>query len=187
MSSRIILADLKIGHYISALLWARREGCMSRTLTVEDVKQVIQQARSGGAGADTAGVVIGLFEGLGDNASVTGAVLAQGLSESGILVPAEAKDILGGITAMEKNGDQVQLVMNSQLQPTVRGTQLRLGPMIKAVIQKFPDGIALADITGIAVNKFVWIDIQRLQYHDNAGSRSVRVDTSFGGKEFQLP
>ena len=43
------------------------------------------------------------------------------------------------------------------------------------------------DITGVAVNKFVWIDIQRLQYHDNAGKRSVRVETNFGGKEFQLP
>jgi hypothetical protein len=159
---------------------------MNRILTVENVKQLIQLAKSGAA--DPAGVVIGLFEGLGDDASVTGDVLAQGLHESGIPLPAEAKDILDGITTIEKNGDLVRIVvMNSQLQPTVRGTQLRLGPTIAAVIQKFPDGVALANITGIAVNKFVWIDVQRLQYHDNAGKRSVRVDTNFGGKEFDLP
>jgi hypothetical protein len=158
---------------------------MTRILTVEDVKQVIGQARSGGA--DPAGIVIGLFEGLGDDASVTGEVLAEGLQESGIPLGEEAKGILGGISTIEKNGDKLQLIMSSQLQPTVRGTQLRLGPTVTTVIQKFPDGVALADITGIAVNKFVWIDIQRLQYHDNGGKRSVRVDTNFGGKEFELP
>lgn len=157
---------------------------MSRTLTVEVVKQVIEQARS--AGADPPAVAIGLFEGLGDHASVTGEVLAQGLRESGIPLPAEAKEVLDGIATIEKNAEQVQLVMNSQLQLTVRGTQFRLGPTMTAAIQRFPDGIALADIKGVAVNKFVWIDIQRLQYHDNGGKRSVRVDTSFGGKEFQL-
>ena len=158
---------------------------MSRILTVEDVKKVIQQSKGGGA--DPAGLVIGLFEGLGDSASVTGAVFAQGLHESGFPLPAEAKDILAGITKIEKDGDKLQLVMGSQLQPTVRGTQLRLGPTVSAVIQKFPDGAALAEISGISVNKFVWIDIQRLQFHDNAGKRSVRVDTNFGGKEFDLP
>lgn len=158
---------------------------MTRILTVEDVKQVIEQARSGGAGP--AGVVIGMFEGLGDDASVTGDVLERGLLEAGIPVGEEAKGILGGISTIEKNGDKLQLVMISQLQPTVSGTQLRLGPTVTTVIQKFPDGVALADITGVAVNKFVWIDIQRLQYHDNEGKRAVRVDTNFGGKEFQLP
>jgi hypothetical protein len=158
---------------------------MTRVLTVEDVKQVIEQARSGGA--DPARVVIGLFEGLGNEASVAGEVLMQGLLEAGIPLGEEAKGVLEGISTLEKNGDKLQLVMISQLQPTVRGTQLRLGPTVTTVIQKFPDGVALADITGVAVNKFVWIEIQRLQYHDNEGERSVRVDTNFGGKEFELP
>ncbi len=158
---------------------------MSRILSVEDLRQVIEQARS--CGADRARVVISLFEELGDTASVTGAVVVQGLQESGIALPAEALDILAGVMTIEKSGDQLQLVLRSMLQPTVRGTELRLGPTVSAVIQKFPDGAALAEITGIAVNKFVWIDIQRLQFHDNAGKRSVRVDTNFGGKEFVLP
>ncbi len=88
---------------------------------------------------------------------------------------------------MEKKGDQVKIDFGSQLQPVVKGTQLRLGPTITTALQKFPDGIALADITGISVNKFVWIDVQRVQFNDNEGKRSVRVDTNFGGKEFKLP
>lgn len=158
---------------------------MGWILSVEDVQQVIEQAKS--SGADPARIVIGVFEGLGDSASVTGAVLVQGLQESGIALAAEAKDILAEILMIEKSGDQLQLVLRSTLQPTVRGTELRLGPTVSAVIQRFPDGTALAAITGIAVNKFIWIDIQRLQFHDNAGKRSVRVDTNFGGKEFVLP
>ncbi len=158
---------------------------MSWILSVEDVRQVIEQAKT--SGTDPARVVIGLFEGLGDSASVTGAVLAQGLQESGIALALEAQNILAGIMTIEKSGDQLQLVLRSTLQPTVRGTELRLGPTVSAVIQKFPDGTALAEITGIAVNKFIWIEIQRLQFHDNAGKRSVRVDTNFGGREFVLP
>jgi len=158
---------------------------MSWILSVEDVRQVIEQAKT--SGADPARVVIGLFEGLGDSASVTGAVLAQGLQESGIALASEAQNILAGIMTIEKSGDQLQLVLRSTLQPTVRGTELRLGPTVSAVIQRSPDGTALAEITGIAVNKFIWIEIQRLQFHDNAGKRSVRVDTNFGGRVFVLP
>jgi hypothetical protein len=158
---------------------------MAKILTVEDVKQVIAQARGGKS--DPLAMFTALFEGLGDNASVSGEVLQKGLKESGIPLPAEAGEILGGIESMEKNGDQVKLTLGAQLQPVVKGTQLRLGPEIAFALQKFPDGMALADITGIQVNKFVWIDIQRLQFHDNAGKRSVRVDTNFGGKEFDLP
>jgi hypothetical protein len=152
---------------------------MSRPLTVEDVKQLILQARSDGVNA--------FFDGLGDNISVAGEVLVQGLQQSGIPLPADARDILNSVSSIERNADQVRLVLDSELKPTVRGTQLRLGPAVSAVIQKFPDGVALAEITGIAVNKFVWVDVQRVQYHDTGGKRSVRVDTNFGGKEFGLP
>ncbi len=158
---------------------------MSRILTVEDVKEVVKQARI--VDADPAGIVAELFAGLGDNASVTGDVLQQGLRESGIPLPAEASDILGNVQTIQKNDDVVQLNFGSQLQPVVRGTQLRLGPAITFALQKFPDGIALADIRGIAVNKFFWIDVQRVQFHETNGQRSVRVDTSMGGKEFRLP
>jgi hypothetical protein len=158
---------------------------MAKILTVEDVKQVITQARGGKS--DPMGMFTALFEGLGESASVSGEVLQKALKESGIPLPAEAGEILGGVQSMEKSGDQVKLTLGAQLQPVVKGTQLRLGPTIAFALQKFPDGIGLADISGIQVNKFMWIDIQRLQFHENAGKRTVRVDTNFGGKEFDLP
>jgi hypothetical protein len=158
---------------------------MSRNLSVEDLKELIVQAKS--ANADPVGIVTGMFAGLGENASVTGDVFQKALNESGIPLPVEAKDILGSIQSMGKSGDQLKIDFGSQIQPVVKGTQLRLGPAIAATLQKFPDGIALADITGISVNKFVWIDVQRVQFHDDDGKRSVRVDTNFGGKEFKLP
>lgn len=158
---------------------------MSRTLTVDDVKKLIEKAR--GVMSDPGGVLMGVFEGLGESASVSGEVLQQALMESGIPLPTEATNLLGGMQAIEREGDKVQIALGSQLQPVLHGTQLRLGPTIAFALQKFPDGAALADLTGIQVNKFVWIDIQRVQFHDREGKRSVRVDTNFGGKEFDLP
>lgn len=158
---------------------------MSRELTVEDVKQVIEKAR--GAGMDPVGIAAGLFEGLGESASVTGAVLQQGLQESAVPLPAEAAGIFGAIQTLEKNGDDVKLTLASELQPEVRGIKLKLGPAITGSIQKFPDGFALAGMNGVSVNQFIWIDIQRVQFKDSGGKRSVKVDTNFGGKEFQLP
>ncbi len=164
---------------------AESENRVNETLKVEDIEKLIKQARA--AKADPVSMAMGLFAGLGENATVTGDVLQQALGESGIPLPADAKEILGTVQSMSKKGDQVQLTLGSQLSPVVKGTQLRLGPTIAATLQKFPDGVALADISGISVNKFVWIDVQRMQFHENDGKRSVRVDTNFGGKEFKLP
>src|SRR5271165_3072361 len=118
---------------------------MSEKLTVEDVKELIKKARA--TASDPMGLGMGLFEGLGESATVTGEVLQQALKESGIPLPDEAGGILGSVQSLAKNGDQVKLVFASQLQPEVKGTQLRLGPTISATLQKFPDGVALADIS----------------------------------------
>jgi hypothetical protein len=157
---------------------------MTRSLQVDDVKQIIQQAQ--GLDSDPLGVVTRIFQGLGESATVTGEVVGQALAQSGVAVPGEALEIFRSVQSMSKNGDQVRIQLVSQLQPQVRGTQLRLGPSIGFTVQNFPDGMAMADITGIAVNKFVWIDVQRVQYHNTPGKRAVRVDTNFGSKEFAL-
>ena len=151
-----------------------------KILTVEDVKQVIAQARGGKS--NPLAMFTALFEGLGDNASVSGEVLQKGLKESGIPLPKEAGEILGGIQSMEKNGDQVKLTLGAQLQPVVKGTQLldwfwRL--LSRGKVSRWHGA---GGYHRIQVNKSVWIDIQRLQFHDNAGKRSVRVDTNFGGR-----
>jgi hypothetical protein len=157
---------------------------MTRNLQVEDVKEIAQQAK--GIDGDPMGVVTRIFQGLGDSATVTGDVLQQGLAESGIPVPREASEIFRNVQAVTKTGDQVQVQLGSQIQPVMRGTQLRLGPAITFTVQNFPDGMAMADIAGVSVNKFVWIDVQRVQYHNTPGKRSVLVETNFGGKEFAL-
>lgn len=158
---------------------------MSRALTVEDVKGVIEKARGGGA--NPVETLTGLFAGLGESATATGEVLQQALKESGVPLPEEASSVLKGVQAIEKNGDELKLALGTQLQPEVRGVQVKLGPTITCTLQIFPDGIALVGINGISVNQFIWIDVQRVQFKENDGKRSVRVDTNYGGKEFKLP
>ena len=158
---------------------------MNGTLTVEDVKQLIELARRNTAGP--VGLVLGLYEGLGESATLTSDVLQQALQESGIPLSAETMGILGGIQSLEKNGDQLKLMLNAELQPTVRDMKVKLGPTISCAVQNFPDGVAFVGISGISVNQFIWIDIQRLHFKEIEGKRSVKVDTNYGGKEFQLP
>jgi len=156
-----------------------------KNLTAEDVKALVAQAH--GIDGDPMGIVTRIFQGLGESASVTGEVLEQGLVAAGIPVPREAQEILDGVETVTKNGDQVEIQLTEQMQPVMRGTPLRLGPAITFAVQNFPDGMAMADIAGVQVNKFMWITVQRVQYHQTGGKRSVRVDTNFGGKEFALP
>ena len=158
---------------------------MSRVLTVEEVKELIEKVRA--AGSDPVGIARGLFEGLGEEATLTREALQQALQESGIPLSPEIGGILASIQTLEKTGDALKLKLTSELQPEVRGIKLKLGPTIDGTIQRFPDGVALGAISGVSVNQFIWIDIQRLQFKEIEGRRSVRVDTNFGGKEFQLP
>jgi hypothetical protein len=158
---------------------------MTRILQAEDVTELIGQAKN--AGADPVGTVTRILQGLGDSASVTGEVVGQALAQLGIAVPPEAGDMLRAVQSIIKDGDLVEVQLASQVQSVVRGTPLRLGPAITFAVQNFPDGMAMADLTGVSVNKFMWIDIQRVQFHETEGRRSVRVDTSLGGKEFVLP
>ena len=173
------------GRRTAGMLGVEEFARMSRTFMVEDVKQLIVGVC--GASGGPLGIVRALFEGLGEDATLSGEVLQQGLQESGIPLGVETQAILGGIQAVEKNGDNLRLVLNSELQPTVRDMPMKLGPTIACAIQNFPDGMSLVGISGVSVNQFIWIDIQRLHFKENEGKRSVRVDTNFGGKEFQLP
>jgi hypothetical protein len=157
---------------------------MTRSLQVEDVTALMQQARS--VGADPVGVIRLIFQGLGDDVLVTGEVLRAAIAQSGFSLPVEAGDILGAVACITKSGEQVKVELNSQVETVTMGTPIRLGPEVTHLLQYFPDGMALADITGVAVNKFMWLDIQRVQFRDGAGRWTMRVDTNFGGQEFPL-
>jgi len=183
---RGVLVGLRRGMFREGVCLEGTEGeNMTRNLQVEDVKELITQARS--IDADPIAIVTRLFQGLGESATVTGEVLEESLVQSKIPVPREVAEILDCVEAVSKEGDQIKVQLESQMQPVMRGTPLRLGPVIAFTVQNFPDGMAMADISGVSVNKFVWIDVQRAQFHESGGRRTVRVDTNFGGREFVLP
>jgi hypothetical protein len=176
----------------SGLFWWRIfMGELMRTFGAKDVADIAERAVAGGKSGDPGTVLRGLFAELGEQATVSGADLSaglsQGLAKGGISVPAEANGILSKVDKLTKDGDTVTLALKEQLRPTVRGAGLKLGPEIKFAVQNFPDGVALADISGIEVNKFIWIVVQRVQFHESGGKRRVRVDTNMGGKDFDLP
>jgi hypothetical protein len=110
------------------------------------------------------------------------------LEQAGFAVPAQAASTLGGVQSITKSGERVTVDLGAQMELKVRGdTPVRIGPEITFALQDLADGMALADIAGVAVHKFMWIDLQKVQFRETAGRRTVRVDTNFGGKEFVLP
>jgi hypothetical protein len=156
-------------------------------LSVEDVTELITRVRSARA-SDAVGVVREILAGLGASASVTGEVLQQAVRQSAFPLPAEAVDALKAVQSISRDGDRVTIDFGARVERTVRGdTPVRLGPAITFAVENFSDGMALANIAGVTVKKFVWIEIQRVHFREAGGRRSVRVDTNFGGKEFTLP
>jgi hypothetical protein len=133
--------------------------------------------------ADALGVVRQVLLGLGDRASVTGGVLGQALTQSGFALPVEAAEVHGTVRSITKDEDRVAVDFGAQVERTLRGKlPVQLGPAITCVVQDVSDVIVLGDITGLAVKKFTWIDIQKAAFREVEGRRTVRVIQVLGGR-----
>jgi hypothetical protein len=154
-------------------------------LTVENVKQIIRRAQSGGS--DLAAVVFQIFSGLGPSASVSGNVLRQSLQESSISLGEPFASILGGIDQIEKNQNTVLVTRPAVAEVNVSGTRLRIQPELRFDVGELGGAPALTNITGLSAQKLFWIDIQRLEWLVVNSQRILRVTTAVGMRDISIP
>jgi hypothetical protein len=147
------------------------------TLTLEEVTQIIFQAKAAGENPTLVGVHI--FNSLGDNVTLLGATLALALANSEIPIAQPFAPLVNAVQSLSKAGGHVSIALAQETELLVNTTRLRFGKEVGFDVSE-SDGIpALKNIVGIAAHKLLsWINIQSLQLKQNQGRWSMAVGTS---------
>jgi RHS repeat-associated protein len=91
-------------------------------LSAAAVTKIIQQALASGADAATLGIQ--LFNGLGNNVSVTGDALRQGIKDSNVKLDDTTNALVANISSVTKTGDQVTIKNSTQSSTNISGYTL---------------------------------------------------------------
>jgi hypothetical protein len=153
-------------------------------LSVDDVLKLITGARSGTA--DPISTSLAIFQGLGENAVLSGDVLRQALSQASLSLDGPLTAVLAAVETITKSGSLITLVNNQELHPVLQGNTLRLKETVTFEVGSDGGNPSLSNIVGVAVHKVFWIDIQQVQLRQQDGQKIVHVVTGHGTREFPL-
>ena len=154
------------------------------SLSADDIVKLITVARAGTA--DPISTSLAIFQGLGDNAVLSGDVLRQALSQASLSLVEPLAGVLAAVESISKTGNLITLVNNQELQPVLQGNTLRLKQTVTFQVGLNGGNPSISDITGVAVHKVFWIDIQQVQLRQQGGQKIVHVVTGHGTRDIPL-
>jgi hypothetical protein len=154
-------------------------------LSVEDVKNIIAQARAGTA--DPIAFSMQMFNSLGGNIAVSGDILRQALTESSVDMNGPLSFVLTAAEDITKNGSQVTVSNTGEIKTEINGTPIRFGQLVTFNIGTDSAFPTVGNIQGVAVHKLFWFDIRQIQLRQDQGKRILHVETSGGARDFPLP
>jgi hypothetical protein len=154
------------------------------TLSVDDVIKLISGARSGTT--DPVSTSIAIFQGLSENAILSGDVLRQALSQASLSFEGPLTDVLAAVGNVTKSGSLITFANSQELRPIIHGTTLRLKQTVTFEVGLDGGNPSLSNITGVAVQKVFWIDIQQIQLLQQNGQKIVHVVTQHGTRDIPL-
>jgi hypothetical protein len=93
---------------------------------------------------------------------------------------------LAAVESISKTGNLITLVNNQELQPVLQGNTLRLKQTVTFQVGLNGGNPSISDITGVAVHKVFWIDIQQVQLRQQGGQKIVHVVTGHGTRDIPL-
>jgi plastocyanin domain-containing protein len=153
------------------------------TITVEQVTQIISQAKSGGANPLLVGIQI--FNGLNDQVTLTGNTLTLALAASAIQIPGPLAPLVDSIQSVAKQGELITLTMNREIETTFNDTRIRFQEKVGFNVDN-SDSPALTNMTGVSAHAFLaWLDITSIQLNRDEGHLSLAVVA--GGFKKTLP
>jgi hypothetical protein len=160
------------------------EGAPATSLSVDDVTRLIATARSGTS--DPISTSLAIFQGLGDNVVLSGDVLRQALSEAAVPFAEPLAGVLAVVESITKNGSSITFVNTQEIHPVVQGNTLRLKQTVTFQVGLDAGNSSLTQISGVAVHKLLWIDIQALQLRQDGNQRILHIVTAHGTRDVRL-
>jgi hypothetical protein len=156
----------------------------SSTLTLQEVNDIIAKAKSGGANPMLMGAQI--FNGLGDNVTLSGDTLRLALTASALPITGPLTALLGAIENVSKVGAHVTSANSQEIETTLNGTRVRFKEEVSFDVSETSGAPALNNIAGVSAHHVFWIDIKGIQLKQNQGRWSVAVVTSMKTINFDL-
>lgn len=154
------------------------------TLTLQQVTDLISQARSAGSNPMLVGIQI--FNSLGDNVTLPGATLALALATSGIPISQPLAPLLNALQSVSKAGEHVSIALTQDTEVEVNNNRIRFAKDTSFDVSEDAGNPALNNIVGLAGHKMLWINVQSIQLTQNQGRWSVAVHTSIKTINFDL-
>jgi hypothetical protein len=154
------------------------------TLTLDQVTQLISEAKS--AGANPLLVGIQMFNDLGDNVTLLGPTLAQALTTSGVTVDPSLSPLLSAIQNISKAGTHVSITLDQDTELSLKNTRIKFAKDTGFDVSDDAVSPALNNIVGLAGHKLVWVNVQSIQLTQNQGRWSVAVKTPLKTIDFDL-
>jgi hypothetical protein len=156
----------------------------TKSLTVQNVTKLISSARSGTT--DPVSTGISIFQSLGENATLSGDVLRSALSQASLIFDGPLSDVLTAVGSITKTRNLIVVANSQELRPSVHGTTLRLKQTVTFDVGSDGGNPSLSNITGVAVHKVFWIDIQQIELRQQDGQKVLHVVTEHGARDFPL-
>jgi len=155
------------------------------TLTLQQVTDIINQAKVGGANPMLIGMQI--FSTLGDNITVAGDILKLALATSAIPITGPVVPLVDAIQSVTKTGNHISVALNQDTETTLNNNRMRFKKEMSFDVIPTPNAPGLNNILGVAAHKIVtWINIQSVQLKQNLGLWNVAVGTSLTTINFDL-
>jgi hypothetical protein len=156
----------------------------SSILTLDQLTQLISQAKS--AGASPLLVGIQMFNSLGNNVTLPGATLAQALTISGIPVDPALTPLLTAVQNISKTANHVSITLSQDTELSLNNTRIKFAKETSFDVTDDAVSPALNNVVGLAGHKVIWVNVQSIQLTQNQGKWSVSVKTSLKTIDFDL-
>jgi hypothetical protein len=154
------------------------------TLTMDQVTQLISQAKSAGPNPLLMGIQ--MFNNLGQNVTLLGPTLALALTSSGVPVDPSLAPLLSAIQNISKAGSHVSIALNEDTELSLKNTRIKFAKDTSFDVSDDAASPALNNIVGLAGHKLVWVNVQSIQLTQNQGRWSVAVKTPLKTIDFDL-
>lgn len=154
-------------------------------LTLEQITQIISQAKS--AGTNPAVIGMQIFRSLGDNVTLPGNTLTLALTQSRIPIPGPLAPLVNVIQSVSKTRDHVLVVLGRQIETDLSEARIRFDEAVSFDVNATGATPALNNISGVSTHVVLaWPNITSIQLNQNQGHLTVAVTVGGFTKHFPI-